>query len=323
MNSETQLWTWLLFGGQLPVQRAKALLARWDAEGRTLSEIFSQLPNNIASLELTPDEARTLHQPPATFSAPPALRWHEPLYPSGLQQLPEKLRPALLFYRGQLALLSQPIIYLPPAPLNDTEQEIAHEVASLLLDENILPAALHKSEQAAVLLEEMTYTEGKSLLFLRQGITTVTLSELESAFLDAGRLLIVSPLPPDASPNPAWDRALEAVEFAAAHRCILTTPGQLQTLPQQGRGDTLLIGEIPDESQQQASSVQSKALPTDILLWLAAQTTAAPAPTAPPSPAPPSEPEPPLRPEDVLRTLEKGGAVPDVLKARLLGKKDS
>jgi hypothetical protein len=329
MDRETQLWIWFLFGGHLPTQRAKTLLTRWDNEGHTLAEVIARLPQDAQRLGLTPEETQALHTratPPET----PALRWNETLYPAGLRELPAKRRPALLFYLGDVNLLTRPIIYLPAGPLTDEEKAITREAVSLLLGEHLLPAVPRLSEQADLVLSEMADTEGELLLFSREGITNLTLTPIEEAFLNTERLCILSPLPPDAEPNPAWAPALTYVELAAAQRCILPSQGIFQALQDAVKPSawppTLLIG-APPTDRQRPPQIQVTQNPTDILPWLAdalgpADRTSPDQSTSEDLGAPLGAEvslEPPPPPEETLRILEKGGNVPEGLRSRLLG----
>jgi hypothetical protein len=341
MDRETQLWIWFLFGGHLGPQRAKTLLARWDDEGHTLAEVMSRLPQEAERLGLTSQEAQALHTraaPPET----PALRWNETLYPAGLRDLPLSRRPALLFYLGDVSLLSRPIIYLPAmtsadkAPMTNEQQAIIREIVSLLLGEQLLPATPRLSEQTGMMLKEMFDTEGELLLFSREGITTLTLTPTEKTFLGADgagaieRLCILSPLPPDAEANPAWEPVLTQVELATAQRCIipsLQTYQALQTIIKPSQWPpTLLIGDPPTDCKL-PPQVQATPTPTDILPWLA--DALAPSDSTSPdhsaseaADAPLGAdyaPEPPPSPEETLRILEKGGNIPEDLRDRLLG----
>ncbi len=352
MDRETQLWTWFLFESQLSTARAKALLARWDSEEHTLTEVLARLPKAASALGVTPQDAKTLH-PPTNLPSATALRWNESAYPAGLHKLSPKLKPALMFYQGAAALLDRPIVYLWPAGLDETALPITHEVVSLLLGELVLPAALKDSAQAELLLKEACDTEGELLLFCRQGLETLALTPQEELLLDTDRLCLLSPLPSTAQPNPAWEPALRQVELAAAQRCILTVASQLKDL-QAGPAKwppTLFIGELPTGITA-PKSVTVTQNPTDLLFWgketmegsgqnaptLGGQDIRQPAGANPKAPGPakgeqkptsaPSisedamltelTPDAPLAPEDALRTLEQGGDVPEVLRKRLL-----
>ena len=64
MITETELWVWFVFGGQLPPLHAKMLLERWTNEGRTLESSLAHLAQNPEILKLSRDEAAKLKLPP-------------------------------------------------------------------------------------------------------------------------------------------------------------------------------------------------------------------------------------------------------------------
>ncbi len=322
MDNETQLWAWFLFSAGLAPQRAKTLLSAWDQRGLTLRAVLEALPAQANALGLTPEEAAKLHSPHELPDVD-ALRWNEPLYPMGLHQLPFKLRPALLFYTGELSLLMRPIIYLAPGPLDDETQELLQETVGILLGENLLLAAFRESPQAALLLEEMIASEGEALLFAKQGLAHLTLPEQEQSLLQAGRLLILSPLPPNAPPNPAWDDVLQQVTASAAMRCLYSSTTALDKT--EVSTNSLLLAASPRTHAPQDMRVATNAV--EAVLWLT-ELPVTPVnmaqqmpPTASPSSGLTVEPpaDPPPSPAEALRVLEKGGRVPDALKKRLLG----
>lgn len=319
MDQETQLWIDFVFGGQIPPQRAKSLLEQWGTAGLSLAEVYQKLPQQAAGLGLTGEEAHKLH-PPVSLPDTPALRWNEALYPKGLRTLELKLRPALLFYLGESNLLQRPLIYFFAADLDEIEQELAQETASLVLGEYVLPAAMRGSLQANLLLQEVTEAEGELLLFIRQGTGTLELTEMEKQLIEAGRLLLLSPLKPDSGPNPAWDGVLQSVELAAAQYGVLTSPVQIEAAIKSQQTPYLLISETLPEKPL-PPGIKATTIPADILPWLG-ETLLPDSPQPSGDPLTPPEPVdlPPLPPEVVLSTLEKGGAVPEILKQRLMGK---
>jgi hypothetical protein len=328
MANETQLWMWFLFNAGLTPQRAKTLLAMWDQRGLTLRAVLDTLPAQINALGLTPEEATKLH-PPHALPDVDALRWNEPLYPIGLHQLPFKLRPALLFYTGELSLLMRPIIYLAPGPLDDETRERLQEIAGILLGENLLLATFRESPQAILLLEEMVASEGEALLFAKQGLEHLTLPEQEQSLVHDGRLLILSPLPPSTLSNPAWDDVLQQVAAGAAMRCVYSSATTLDKteVGTNALANALLLSASPSPPTPQGIRVVTNA--AEAALWLTEPPTApigtlqptAAMPSAPPSLELAAEPpsDPPPSPAEALRVLEKGGRVPEALKKRLFG----
>lgn len=320
MHDEAALWAWFLFDSKLPPQRGKVLLERWESEGRSLRAVLAALPGQAIALGLTPDEAALLH-PPAVLPPVTALRWDEPLYPAGLHRLPLKVRPALLFYRGAVQALQRPVVYLPPAPLTTPERETAHELIAQLLGEGFLPAAFQGSPQAELLLAEMADAEGETLLFARCGSAQLMLAGAEAALLEAGRLLLVSPLPPTAAANPAWDALLEQLAAAMAYRLILTAAPQASALASELHGRVLYIAAEPPAAPC-PPGMQLATEPSEVLFWLAASVTGpAAAPAAESLYDLPTVELPPLAPEEALQTLAGRGRVPEVLRQRLLARK--
>lgn len=312
MSEETAYWAWLLFASELPTARAKALLEAWQGQGGSLQTALQRLPQEAAALGLTADEAARL-RPPARLAPIPALRWNEPLYPTGWQALPLRQRPALLFYRGDAALLSRPRLYIPPAELAEANLEAARETLSLTLGERFTPVTLHGSPQSALLMEELQDSEGELILMGLQGLETYTPAPVEASLLEAGRLLWLTPLPPQAKPNPAWQALLEGLCGALAAHWLLTTTGQHPPIPAGVSAACI----APDEGATLDAGIQRLASPAEIPLWLENLLAAEQTPS--PESLPDSEPVlgPPPTPEEALRILQKGGRVPEVLRRRL------
>lgn len=324
MATETQLWTWLLFGGALKPQRAKVLLSEWESHGLTLQHVVRRLPADATVLNLTHDEAAKLRLPPQLPDTA-AVRWNEPLYPQGLRDVPFKLRPALLFCSGEISLLMRPIIYFAPGNLSEDTKERLLEVVGMVVGENLLLAAFEDSPQAAMLLEELAASEGEILLFARQGLDQEVRSEQEQRLLDAGSLLRLTPLPPGSRANPAWNSVLEQVALATATRCIFSDP---HSLPEPTPAAPSILLTMTGTTQMPGIQVVTNA--TDALTWLLdvpaappsrpGQSTPRPSTTRPGQALTTSDLEPPPTPGEMLRTLEKGGSVPEALRRRLLGR---
>lgn len=329
---ETSLWTWFLFNSGIPPQRAKLLLAQTNKQNITLVEVLQNVSLHAKSLRLAPDEVTRLKTPPAPAAPVAAVRWNEPHYPSGLQNLPLKLRPALLFYSGDPTLLLRPIVYLAATPLQPQTQETIQEVIGSLLGEDVLLAALQDSPQAEILFEEMRNGAGEAMLIIRQGVNHTEHPPEVQAWLESKRLLALTPLPPHTPANPAWDAVLERVTFSAAWRCVAA-----ELTPEVAACTTPTVLLTPTTEATYPPHIQVIEDPSEISLWL----------TDIPAPAPivrkdlssahdglsaahgelPAEltelpiapPEPPRSPAEILQTLEAGGKVPEALRKRLLG----
>lgn len=298
MSEETRLWGWFIFNSGLRPPRAKALLARWQAQGMSLAAVLEQLPQAAAQWGLSPAEAAALRPVPEALPEVSALRWDESLYPRGLKtRLVEVMRPALLFFTGAVSLLQRPLVYLPPEALDEPAQETAREVLGMLVGEAVLPAVFEGSPVADLLLEELSATEGEALLWLRGGSDSWKPTPLQQALLEAQRLVALTPLPPPAPDIPQWMPFLEQVALAAADFVVFH------------QGVEEALANVPHTRYGELEP---------LVAWLDA---AAP-PSVPPMPAPPTvmvvEPDPPLDPREVLDKLEKLGRVPPALRERLL-----
>jgi len=306
-HDPTALWHWFLFQSGLPTQRAKALLDTWQAQALPLAEALAapaQAPG------LTSAERQQL-QPPATLPSVQALRWDEYLYPAQLRALPLALRPALLFYQGDVTLLRHPLLYLPPGMFTEAERQRAREVCALIVGEGDLPWAIHGSESAQLLIATLQESEGQLALLSPCGLELLQLNAAERQLLADDRLLLLTPLPPTFAANPALDKVLEQIAGAAATRCLLI--GDEQRVLIEGKPTLHLTTEAHD--------------PAEALVWLAEGIAAAATPPSSPPPAPTTtsaelgDPptEPPPTPQETLQLLQQGGRVPPALRRRLLG----
>ncbi len=296
MSEHTRLWVWFIFNSGLRPPRAKALLARWTSQGASLEQVLAQLPQAAAQWGLTPDEAEVLRPLPAELPDIPAVRWDEPGYPRGLKlRLKELMRPALLFVTGSPALLGRPIVYLPPEEWDAEGQEQAREAVGMLVGEPVLPAAFEGSMAAALLVEELTSSEGEALLWLRGGSESWQPTPTQQRLLAAQRLVALTPLPPPAPAIPEWMPFLEQVALAAADFVLYQ------------RGVEEVLDGLPRAHYHEVERLAQ---------WL--DTLSSPAKTAEVSS--PGAAEPPvaeLDPEEVLAKLEKVGRVPAKLRQRL------
>lgn len=344
-SDETALWAWFLFRSGLPAQRAKALLAGWQERGLTLRDALAQPPRTAPGV--TSQEAARL-RPPRDLPAVTALCWDDEDYPAGLRALPLKLRPALLFYRGSPLLLTRPLVYLAPGELADDDAPMLHEAITLLVDEPLLLGVYEGSPQAAVLMEELAYSPGIALVFARSGIDVYRPSEAEDALIDEGRMIVVSPLPPDAAAQPAWDSLLHQIAAAAAPRTLLS--GEAARAPAEPVPPSTLALTAVEPAQPVPAHVQVTGAPADVLLWVEpllpepvlaegeeTGETGAPGGAAEaegeyeagsvPTHTVPTEEDltdeemdlgPAPSADEILDTLSKGGHIPDALRRRLL-----
>ena len=342
MDTDVDLWTWLLFASGLSTLRAKELLRTWQGAGVHPAEAITALPAAGPHLGISESEAFQLaaafqRRVPAQNAAVAAITWDAPTYPAGLTTLPLKLQPALLFHRGDPELLNRMIVYLPPGDLPVEDQEPVREVISLLLGEHVLLGVYQDSAQAALVLEELASAEGEVLLFARSGLARNYPTPIADDHPLSMRVLIISPLPPAVPQKPAWDMVLQQVALAAADRVILTghtdetTVDALEERPRPTVALSSATGGAfaPPSRARDVRAVQS---PADVLDWIAGATLSPDGATAEPhspyverpSDAKDSfalgEPDtaPPPSPEQILKTLSKGGEIPEVLRRRLL-----
>ena len=341
MDRDNALRAWLLFDSGLPTLRSKELLRAWQASGIAVDQAMARLPAAAPQLGLSSSEARQLteayarHTPP-TEPTVSAINWDAPYYPPGLETLPPKLQPALLFYRGDADLLSRVLIYLPPSELSDDDRESVREVVSLLLGEHLLLGVYQDSPQASIVLEELATAEGEMLLFARSGLGYDQVLPIVADDPLAARVLILSPLPPDVLPQPAWDAVLQQVALAAADRVVLTgrtLETTLEALDSRPRA-TMSLSAVPtgltEHDKLPAHAVLASS-PADVLTWVVdanlPMETASHSDSAPYASAAPHSVDafgletpdtaPPPSPEQIIDILKKGGTIPEALRRRL------
>jgi hypothetical protein len=257
--------------------------------------------------------------------------WDDPLYPQGLGALPDRVRPALLFYRGNPRNLEQPRILLAPSQLADTERGQLREAVGLLLDEKPILAACDGSDQAALLTEELVLSGGTGMLFAREGLSVRAWTARETSLVEEGRLLVISPLPPDTGYQETWRSVLTQVAVAAADRVLISgsDPGDATTA--YPKPVLCLCGAVPERAPTPRVVFTSSA--PDVLVWIdealaesigeadaGSQETGSEAVPAAELAADASGAElgPPPTASDILETLAAGGSVPEALRKRLM-----
>jgi hypothetical protein len=219
-----------------------------------------------------------------------------------------------------------------------------------------LLAVYDGSEPHRLLLEEMAYSEGEALIFANAGLDARVAPEAEQALIDAGRLIVASPLPPAAAYRPAWDAVLRQVAIAAAHSVIITgaPTGGISALTGETKDRPTLVlsasplGPAALGNAESHEPIVTTTLPADVLVWIdtllatteqPAEAGAMPEAVTPAaSGAGPSSAHvdidtvarrlgesgaddlgPPPTTGEIIDTLEKGGAIPEVLLRRLRG----
>jgi len=341
MIDDSALWTWFVFDSGLPTQRAKALLEAWQTAGISLTGALEQVQAQAALLGLTPGEAGLLASGRAALRAAPdppqALTWLDALYPRGLRALPLRVRPALVFYQGDTSLLAHPIVYLAPGSVSAGQEELVRETLSLLLGEDIVVGVFEGTPQAALAMDEATAAEGELLIFARSGLGRREPGESESQFVAHGRALLVSPLPPSVPFQPGLESVLHQVAWYASERVILTADSS-PSYPPSGWLTSKPVLELRSavEHQPQPAPCATAREPSDVLDWMEGRTAPEPLPggvfDGPQGPTSGTSTTiadddggldaldhlPPLSPEEILKTLGKSGAIPEVLRRRIL-----
>ncbi|HEY89943.1 MAG TPA: hypothetical protein G4N98_09490, partial [Thermoflexia bacterium] len=157
------------------------------------------------------------------------------------------------------------------------------------------------------------------LLFARSGLEELTLTDAERALLAAGRLLLISPLPPATAPNPRWESVLSQVEAASATRYILTGAEPRLPLTSGTPRPTawIHVGETEVELPAHVTPLHGA---EELLFWLA-DTEEEPDPLSTTTASTQGDrraTKPPTSPAETLEILQKGGQIPAVLRERLL-----
>lgn len=343
--NEAGLWAWFLFESGLGTQRAKELLSAWQSRSWSLAAALERAPMDAALLGLTPSEARQL-SPPGLPPVVDALPWDDRLYPVGLSRLPIRLRPALLFYQGDPTLLMRAIVYLAPAPLELDDRERLREIINLLIGEDLLFAVYEGSPQSELLLEELAYGQGETVLFAEAGLEAREASRLELRLMEEDRLLVVSPLPPKTICRPALTVVLQQVAAAAADRMILSGAGARRPNNVVGLAGTpaLAVSSTPPETPV-PPNVHLVEAPAGALAWIGpglslgetadgADRPGSAVATADRSAGsyqesgtaayglPEEDLGPPPSLDEIIDTLSQGGKIPEALRKRLADHSD-
>jgi hypothetical protein len=317
-QQETARWYWLLFESGLSTLQAKRHLHRWQQQEISVREVLDRLPDRHRDVGLTREEARRL-KPPASPPTVRALRWNAPHYPDGLHDLPLKRRPALLFGEGNFELLARPIVTFLAERPNEDEMAMLREAMSVLLGENLLLAALANTVEAELLLEEMAYSDGEILLVPPSGMDAYEVTEMETSYIDAGRLVLATPLPPSIPANPELVPLLRQITSAASARRIVVSPAGGYDAGEPARPTLALTPTPPSTTPPRVKATDNAA---DVLLWVQDPDQDLQS-TPHPATAQDEAPGTPLSPEQTLTLLEQGGDVPPALRARLTNVQES
>lgn len=315
---ETRLWYWFLFDSPFSTLHAKRCLARWQEKGLSLTDVLDQVPDRHRDFGIAREEARQL-RPPKVRPAVQALRWNSPHYPDGLHDLPLKRRPALLFVRGETELLTRPIVTFVCGNPDEDGMAMLREAMGALLGEHLLLAALADSTPAKLLLEEMAYSDGEILLFPTSGMDCYEATQIETRYVDTGRLALATPLPPTMAASPGLKPLLQQIASAASARRILSTASEGYDAGEPPRPTLVLTPTPPSSTSPHLQFTDNAA---DVLLWVQEPDRDLSGARMPSNKQDDTE-ATPLTPEQTLSLLEQGGVVPPALRARLTESQDS
>ncbi len=317
VDTETELWSWLLFDAGLKTYTAKQLLTLLQDHNISLVELRQMAPAEIMAKGFGLYQS-TLSQNPTLKKVTSAIRWNDPLYLKGLHDLEIKYKPALLFFNGNLALLERPVFYFLPGEITPPTAELLAGVVELLLDSSLLPAAFAGSPQERLLMDQMLVNDGEALIFTDQGLDHWTPPEEIAQNINAGRILLLSPLPPGTAANPALNLIIQRIVAAAADRWIISSnPGNRTSSDGLSRPTLVLLQDnLPGTPQ--LPDVRNAMDIEDAIQWLNNSFIVDEELSAGPAEVPVEEKLPPLSTESALHILEQAGTVPEVLRKRLL-----
>ena len=326
-SKETTLWAWLIFDAGIKSYQAKQILSLLREREHTLETLFRTPLDELTSMGLS-EYTSLLSHPPTPRQYPQAIRWNESLYPQGLHDLTLKQKPALLFYRGSLNLLSRPIITLEPGGITPQAADLLAGIVDILLDEHLLPAVFTESPQEEILLELMSYSEGEALIFVDQGLDLWQPTDEVLKHIQNGRLVAISPMPPKAKSNPALKAIIQRVASAAASRWVISTShtssstytGLKRPVLQLDTGDVSGIVQLPDSVTASDISDAINWLQNSEVLFVD-QTTSVDGTQVVEKLLSQGDTLPPIPSDKALQILEMGGTVPEALRQRLVGNK--
>jgi len=351
-TKETASWLAVLQGGSLKRQVAKQIIQRWCLEEeRPLAAAFRRPDPELAQeLGLSADQLAQLRRAEAQISEQVTLLQglagqgigvllrNDAAYPESLaHHLPEERLPYLLFYRGELGLLTQPTVgVLGSAAPSVQAQHVATDLARRLAEREQTLVGGYARGIERLVLDAARQERGCTVLVLPMGLRLFGQSHLDiERALREGRALLLSPFPvdaeaseaaalariplvaglcdmivliePDAAPS-GWP-ALEMARAAELPVCVWRglNPAQIEAW--------LAAGAAPFED------CPSGMVLVDRSMGLGADENAPPAAEIAPSVGAdePSQAEPlPFDDaESAIKSLERSGRVPEVLARRL------
>ena len=243
---ERAAWLALLFGGRLKRQVAKAALYRWCVEGNKPAGELLALPAEEAraAFELDEQQAGAPLAAALLAAVQDAPTWAarlrglsarsvelvlraDPAYPDALvQRLPEAQLPYCLFARGDLALLSEPVLSIQGSVQPSIEaQQAARDLANALRQAGQTLVGGYEQGIDRLALDATRGVGGSTIVLPPSGLDAFqpTLATFEAA-LSAGQLLVLSPYAPEQAYTAALGLARSALITALSEAVFLFEP---------------------------------------------------------------------------------------------------
>lgn len=360
---EVVYWLTLINQSGLKLNIVKPIIQRCVAENHALSSLFDLSVSEwgiafglaeeaaeqvVAAREHLPRQAQALQQWQAQ-GLEPIIRT-DPRYPRRwLHTLPPATQPLLLWTRGAVDLLNEPMITVLGSEAPDAETaEFITDLMHATVAENIGVVSGYGRGLDRTTFEIMLQTEGgRGVVVLPMGLTAFaqTTSKLDDA-VTANRIVLVSPFAPD---TPYQERLAEARNLLIDHLALAILALNTDSDAEDRAGAALSRGlpvfvSLTDTAGNRALIDQGALLLTDTgeviemvqqavidatLLESGPEEATLPAPplgsAAPPPP--PSDPNEdyslrleevePIDSDEALEILSLGGDVPELLRRRL------
>lgn len=234
-------WLALLSTGQLKRQVAKDVIYRWCMQAnRPLEALFESTPAELArELEIDEQQAdQLLAAGREVFAWAETLRLQArkgihlmtrsaPAYPEALaQRLPEMSLPYYFFYRGHLALLSEPVLaILGASQPSGAGRELAINLGRSLAQQQYQLIGGYDKGIDRLALDAARVARGQTVILLPLGFDgfEAPLQVLAPA-VDAGDLLVMSPYLPAQSYQPGLGKARLGLITAWCEALFLIEP---------------------------------------------------------------------------------------------------
>lgn len=357
---EAACWLTLAYASGLKLARVKAIVAAWCLEeGQPLAALFELPPAEItARLGISVEEGEQVIA--AASRVPEQVTWSarlesdgtqlvtraDPRYPRALVRwLPLVMQPLLLFFQGDINILSRPSAAVIGARDAGAEGvSLARELATLLAEEGlVVVSGLGKGVGQAAFDAALSTEGGQAVAVLPMGISAfpgIPDAPVElNAAAEQGRVLLVSPFHPEAKFSEAQAIARYRLIVGLTEAVFVVAAGE-EGVARETADEALRLGKTvcvwdtdpavgPAVAGNQAL-IQTGALPiagvpdildaveTVVATALERMEAAEPPLTTPPPPLNHvKETEVPYDSQAVLDLLSKAGRVPEALARRL------